>query len=69
MPSAQDPFYVVKEEIQESVSFLSIFFLCSVPPLSNKTFICSKVMFYFVPVIVSMWSLNFFVVIFASILI
>ena len=64
MPSAQDPFYVVKEEIQESVSFLSIFFM-----LSNKTFICSKVMLYLVHVIVSMWSLNFFLVIFASILI
>ena len=25
MPSAQDPFYVVKEEIQESVSFFSFF--------------------------------------------
>lgn len=28
MPSAQDPFYVVKEEIQESVSFKFVFGYC-----------------------------------------
>ena len=28
MPSAQDPFYVVKEEIQESVSLLTKFLNC-----------------------------------------
>ena len=27
MPSAQDPFYVVKEEIQESVSLLTKFWI------------------------------------------
>lgn len=39
MPSAQDPFYVVKEEIQESVSFFFFGnYVWSVAALSKENF-------------------------------
>jgi hypothetical protein len=46
MPSAQDPFYVVKEEIQESVSFFFFLvgnYLWSVAALSKENFYCEQI--------------------------
>lgn len=45
MPSAQDPFYVVKEEIQESVS---IFFFPISPRFCYKFNFQNEFTFYFV---------------------
>lgn len=43
MPSAQDPFYVVKEEIQGSVSFLLIMWF--VTASDKEISVCSRLIF------------------------
>lgn len=42
MSSAQDPFYIVKEEIQESVSFLSGFLIFVATSWRKETFVDLK---------------------------